>query len=172
LTVVLIVVVKVVGDSLQRTLDQRRQTILSTLQEADQKARETRRRLEKAQKDLAETRLRAEEIRIQVTQTIERENLAIQAQLEKDLVRFREAGQQAIELERQRTQQSVYKKLTDSAINSAENILLKIFKRQGVAQKELNEIHTRTTFYQLKGLCTIQSKKIKIFYLIFLIISF
>jgi F-type H+-transporting ATPase subunit b len=155
LTVVVIVVVKVVGDSLRTALDQRRQTILSTLQEADQKAREAKRRLEKAQKDLEETRLRAEEIRIQVAQTIEKENLTIQTQLENDLIRFRERGKQSIELERQRIKQSIYKKITYLALDIAEDILMKAFKHQSISavkQKELNEIHTRTTFYQLKRL--------------------
>jgi F-type H+-transporting ATPase subunit b len=155
LTVVFIIVVKVVGDSLRTTLDQRRQIILSTLQEADKKAREAKRRLEKAEKDLAETRLRAEEIRIQVTQAIEKENLAIQAQLENDLTRFQERGKQSIELERQRIKQSIYKKVTYLALDTAEEILLQTFKHQRISaskQKELNEVHTQTTFYQLKRL--------------------
>lgn len=152
LTVVLAIVIKVVGDSLQTILSQRRKMILSTLQEADQKARDAKRRLEKAQRDLEETRTYAAEIRTQATRTIERENIAIQKQLKSDLVRFRERGQQAIEIEQQRIKQSIYKKITNLALDSAENTLLKTFRIPSSKQKELNEVHTQTTFYRLKRL--------------------
>jgi F-type H+-transporting ATPase subunit b len=152
LTVVLAIVIKVVGDSLQTLLSQRRKMILSTLQEADQKARDAKRRLDKAQRDLEETRTYAAEIRTQATRTIERENIAIQKQLKGDLVRFRERGQQAIEIEQQRIKQSIYKKITNLALDSAESTLLKTFRIPSSKQKELNEVHTQTTFYRLKRL--------------------
>ena len=50
LAVVVGIVVTVVGDAVQSLLDQRRQNILSTLAEADKKAREAQKRLEEAQK--------------------------------------------------------------------------------------------------------------------------
>jgi F-type H+-transporting ATPase subunit b len=50
LIVVVRIVVTVVGDALRNLLDQRRKVILSTLQEADKKAREAQNRLEEAKK--------------------------------------------------------------------------------------------------------------------------
>ena len=90
LAVVLGVVIKVVGDSLRSLLDQRRKAILSTLQEADLKAKEAKQRLEAAQRTLEEARLRVQEIRAKAIQTIEREESLMQKQLKKDLCRLRE----------------------------------------------------------------------------------
>ena len=50
LAVVVGVVVTVVGDALSTLLKQRRETILSTLQEADNKAIESKNRLDEAKK--------------------------------------------------------------------------------------------------------------------------
>ena len=88
-------------------LDQRRQIILSTLQEADLKARETKQRLEEAQRNFEKARLRVQEIRIQTIQAIEREKSVSQKQLERDLNRLRERKDQVIQLERQRTTQFI-----------------------------------------------------------------
>lgn len=154
LTVVLIVVVKVVGDALRSLLDQRRQAILATLEEADQKAREAKKRLEIAQRDLEDARIRVQEIRTQMNQTIEKDNLFIQKQLKRDLLRFQERGKQAIELERQRVKESISQQISNIALHSAKDTLLKTFGRQrrgaSSKQKELNEIYMRETFCQLK----------------------
>jgi F-type H+-transporting ATPase subunit b len=152
LTVVVGVVIKVVGDSLRSLLDQRRQTILSTLQEADLKAKEAKKRLEEAQRTLEAARLRVQEIRIQTIQTIEREKSAAQKQLERDLRRLRERKDQAVQLERQRATQFISNQISTLALNSAENILLNALGSQNtpsVKQKELNEMHVRKTFCQL-----------------------
>jgi F-type H+-transporting ATPase subunit b len=152
LAVVVGVVIKVVGDSLRSLLDQRRQSILSTLQEADLKAKEAKERLEAAQRTLEEARLRVQEIRIQTVQAIEREKSIAQKQLERDLHRIRDRRDQAIQLERQRTIQLISHQISNLALNSAENILLKALGSQnssGSKQKELNEMHVRKTFCQL-----------------------
>jgi F-type H+-transporting ATPase subunit b len=153
LTVVLIVVIKVVGDALRTLLNERRQMILSTLQEADQKAREARKRLEQARRDLEETRVRAQDIRMQTAQTIDFENEAMKERLTRDLSRLKERGSQAIELERQRISKLVSEKISSLALISAETILWKTFKSQDTSiskQKELNERQIRETFCQLK----------------------
>jgi len=51
LRVVVRIVVKVVGDALKNILDERRQIILSTLQEADKKERKIQQQLREAKKD-------------------------------------------------------------------------------------------------------------------------
>jgi len=152
LAVVIGVVIKVVGDSLRSLLDQRRQAILSTLQEADLKAKEAKERLEAAQRTLEEARLRVQEIRIQTVEAIEREKSIAQKQLERDLNRLRDRRDQAIQLERQRTIKVISRQISDLALNSAENILLRALGSQSssdLKQKELNEMHVRKTFCQL-----------------------
>lgn len=144
LAVVVGVVIKVVGDSLRSLLDQRRQTILSTLQEADSKAKEAKKRLEEAQRTLEAARLRVQEIRIQTIQAIEREKSVAQKQLERDLRRLRERKDQAVQLERQRATQFISNQISTLALNSAENILLNALGSQNTSslkQKELNEMH-------------------------------
>ena len=152
LAVVIGVVIKVVGDSLRSLLEQRRKTILSTLQEADLKAREAKQRLEAAQRTLEEARSRVQEIRMQTIQAVEREKSAAQEQLERDLNRLRNRRDQAIQLERQRETQLVSYQVFSLALNSAEDILLNALRSQGPSnwkQKELNEMHVRKTFCQL-----------------------
>jgi F-type H+-transporting ATPase subunit b len=152
LTVVIGVVIKVVGDSLRSLLDQRRQTILSTLKEADLKAKEAKQRLETAQRTLEEARSRVQEIRIQTIQTIEREKSIAQKQLESDLNRLRERKDQAVQIERQRAAQFISNQISTLALNSAEDILLNALGSQDTSnlkQKELNEMHVRETFCQL-----------------------
>jgi F-type H+-transporting ATPase subunit b len=152
LAVVVGVVIKVVGDSLKSLLDQRRRTILSTLQEADLKAREAKQRLEAAKRTLEEARSRVQEIRIQTIQAVEREKSLAQKQLERDLRRLREGRDQAIQLERQRATQFISYQVSSLALNSAENILLNSLNPQDTSslkQKELNEMHVRKTFCQL-----------------------
>ena len=158
LAVVVSIVIKIVGDSLRFLLDQRRRIILSTLQEADLKAREAKQRLEEAKRTLEKARSRVQEIRIQTIQAIEREKSLAQKQLERDLHRLREGRDQAIQLERQRTTQFISYQIFSLALNSAENILLNALDSKNsssLKQKELNEMYVHETLYQLRKLCYI-----------------
>jgi F0F1-type ATP synthase membrane subunit b/b' len=98
-------------------------------------------------------RSRAQEIRNQAIQTIEQENARIQQILKDDLYRIQETGKQRIKLERQRIIQVVAQQVAQMTLKIAEGRLLITFNSQGRAsskQKELNEIHVRETFRQLK----------------------
>jgi F-type H+-transporting ATPase subunit b len=153
LRVVLGVVVTFVGDALRTLLDQRRKIILSTLQEVDQKAKEVQKRLEDAQLSVEVARNRAQEIRNQAIQTIEQENTIIQEALKSDLKRIQERGKQRIKLERQRIIQSVSQQVAKITLRAAEGKLLITFNSQRKSrskQKELNDMHVRETFRQLK----------------------
>lgn len=153
LRVVLGVVVTFVGDALRTLLDQRRQIILSTLEEVDQKAKEVQKRLEDAQRAVEEARNRAQEIRNQAIQTIEQEDLVIQEALKSDLNRIQERGKQRIKLERQRIIQSAAQQVAKMTLKIAEGTLLITFNSQRKSrskQKELNDMHVRETFRQLK----------------------
>ena len=153
LAVVVGIVVTVVGDALRTLLDQRRKVILSILQEADQKARDSQKRLEDARNAVEIARLLAQEIRTQAIQTVEQESLTRQKQLEEDLQRLQQRRSQSIQLVRQQTIQSVVNEVSQLAVNSAENILLESLGPQGQIyskQKDLNEIYIRKTFCNLK----------------------
>jgi F0F1-type ATP synthase membrane subunit b/b' len=153
LIVVVRIVVTVVGDALRNLLDQRRKVILSTLQEADKKAREAQNRLEEAKKSVETARLRTKEILDQAIKTAEQESFFIQEQLANDLQRLQDRGQQGIQLERQRTVQAIAQQVANLALITAESTLFTSLGSQGSAllkQKELNEIHVRDTFRKLK----------------------
>jgi F-type H+-transporting ATPase subunit b len=153
LAVVLGIVVGVVGDAVRDLLDQRREMIVSALQEADQKAADAQQRLEIAQKSVETASLRAQEIRTQALSSVEQETSIIRRQLEKDLLRLKERGRQAIQLEYQRAVQAVTQRISSLALTAAESKLLIIFNSQdqGLSkQRELNEMHVRETLCQLK----------------------
>jgi len=153
LAVVVGIVVTVVGDAFRTLLDQRKKIVLSTLQEADQKAREAQQRLEEAQKSVETARLRAQEIRTQAIQVAEQESSMIQQQLQNDLQRLQERGQKAVKLEYQRTIQRVTQQIATLALTTAESKLLTILGSQdpnSSKQKDLNEMHVRETLCQLK----------------------
>ena len=74
LAVVFRLVVTVLGDAFSTLLDQRRQSILTMLQEVDRKARDAQRRLEKAKGELRIARRTSEKIRTRAIQTVNEEN--------------------------------------------------------------------------------------------------
>ena len=127
--------------------------VISTLQEADRKAADAQQRLEVAQKSIETASLRAKEIRIQALNAVEQETSIMRRQLEKDLLRLKERGRQAIQLEYQRAVQDVTQQISSLALTAAETKLLTIFNSQdrGLSkQKELNEMHVRETLCKLK----------------------
>lgn len=150
LAVVVGVVVTFVGDALRVLLDQRREIILLTLKEVDQKARRVQEQLTNARESVEASRLRAQEIRSQTIKTIEQEELTMQQQLKDDLSRLQESGRQRIQLERQRIIQSIAQQVANMTLIIVENTLLTAFGPQLSKQKELNDMHVRETFRQLK----------------------
>jgi F0F1-type ATP synthase membrane subunit b/b' len=109
--------------------------------------------LEDAQLSVEVARNRAQEIRNQAIQTIEQENTIIQEALKSDLKRIQERGKQRIKLERQRIIQSVSQQVAKITLRAAEGKLLITFNSQRKSrskQKELNDMHVRETFRQLK----------------------
>ena len=155
LAVVFSIVIKVVGSSLQSLLDQRRQTILLIFQKAELKAEKATQRLEEVQRTFEAAHVRGKEIRLQTIQTIEQDKIIIQEQLKKDLRRLQERGNQTIQLECQRITQAISYQISNLAVTSAENTLLKILKVQippSTKQKELNEMYIRKTFCHLNEL--------------------
>lgn len=154
LAVVLRVVVTVVGDAFRTLLEQRRQTILTTLEEVDQKANESQQQLEAARKAVETASLYAQEIRIQAVQSAEQESSNMRKQFKKDLQRIQERSDQAINIEYQRTVAGITKQVTQLALLEVENTFSTVLgqSRQSYSkQTELNEVYVRETFRQLKG---------------------
>jgi len=152
LRVVVRIVVKVVGDALKNILDERRQIILSTLQEADKKEKKIEQQLREAKEALKTAQITAQEIRRQSTQAVEQEDYAIKQKLTEDLKRFQENSYQTIKLERQQIMESVRKQVRILALKSAENRLNTVLKTNPVSlkQKELNKMYIQETFHKLK----------------------
>lgn len=153
LRVVLRVVVKVVGDALRALLDQRRQMILSTLQEADKKKNILQQQLETAKESVKIARITAEEIRTQSIQAVEQESYTIEEKLKKDLELLEQSSNQAIELERQRAIQSVAQQVATLALKNAEDRLTISINPGGpshLKHKDLNKLHVQETFRKLK----------------------
>jgi len=152
LRVVVRIVVKVVGDAVKNILDERRQIILSTLQEADKKERKLQQQLEEAKKALVTAKATAQEIRSQSNQAVEQENYIIQQRLNEDLKRFQESSSQTIKLERQQIIESITQQVAVLALKNAKDALNTVLKNDPVSlkQKELNKIHIQETFNKLK----------------------
>jgi F-type H+-transporting ATPase subunit b len=153
LFLVLAILLTFVSDAFRSLLDQRRQAILLTIREADEKAADARKRLRDVQEAVARARLRAKEICAQALQTSMQEKLALQKQSEEALYRLRERVLQSIRSERQKTIQWITQEVVAVSLSSAEDILLAAFVTQGSAtskQNELNEVHVRETLRKLE----------------------
>jgi F-type H+-transporting ATPase subunit b len=153
LAVVIGVVVTVVGDALKALLETRRQTILATLQEAEQKAAEAQARLDQARTALEAARSKASQIRAQAATAAEQEGAALASQFATDLARLRESASQSVQLQRQRAVQQIAQQVARLALQSAESTLVEhLVKGSGRSrQRDLNERHVRETFRQLKS---------------------
>jgi len=152
LAVVLGIVVTVIGDALKNLLNERRIIILSILQEASKKEDRLEQQLREARKAVEMARSCAREIRAQSLEIVEKERSTRQEKLKIDLQRFKERGEQAIKVEQQRAKQVVAKRVTDLALERAQNSLVQSFGKQGnlySKQKDLNNILVNETFSTL-----------------------
>lgn len=132
LAVVVGVVVTVVGDAIKTLLAQRRQTILSTMQDATKKVQDAQKRLEEARSRVEKARARANEIRIQTIESIQRERLSRQKQLEEDKLRLHERKLQIEKTEFQREQRSIRTKLIKLAMAEAESHIVEYLSPKNV----------------------------------------
>jgi F-type H+-transporting ATPase subunit b len=152
LRVVLLIVTTVVGDALRTLLDTRLQGILSTLQDANQKAKEARDRLDEARRAVGVARIRAQEIRAQAIQDAEQERISSQRIVRSDLRRLRDSGDRTIQIERQKAVNSITQQVIEIRIVAAEKKLVEILRLRDTAllrQKKLNEIYVRELSRQL-----------------------
>lgn len=158
LAVVVGVVVTVVGDRIRSLLEQRRQNVIAILKDVDVKAKAREQQLLDARNALKTAQNYAQEIRIQALLTAESERSIILNQLKRELKRIQERGDQVVQIEYRRTIQDITGRITQLALSTTEKALRSALDPNGpsvVKQKELNAVHVRDTFRQLKGWSTI-----------------
>ena len=117
LSVVIAIVVSFGGDALRSLLENRRRSILTTLEQADRRAKEAEEKLLEAKNRLELAQQRGDEIRLQGKETAERERLDAIAQTEKDLFRLEEGRQEVLQLRRQRAIGQVCRRVITRALS-------------------------------------------------------
>ena len=117
LSVVIAVVVSFGGDALRSLLDNRKQTILNNLQEADQKAKEAEEKLTKARAQLELAKKKAIEIREQGVVTAEQEKKQAIRQMQEDVSRLNEIKQETIRFQQQKAISQVSQQVVSLALN-------------------------------------------------------
>ena len=117
LSVVIAVVVSFGGDALRSLLDNRKQTILNNLQEADQKAKEAEEKLIQARAQLKLAKNKAIDIREQGVLNAEQEKKQSIRQTKEDLSRLEEVKQETIRLQQQKAISQVSQQVVSLALN-------------------------------------------------------
>jgi F-type H+-transporting ATPase subunit b len=154
LGVVVRFVVTVGRENLQIILDQRRQIIVSTLEERSRKESALIDQLDEANAAVAEATIRAEEILIQADKTIQKDNSTAKEQLKNRLTRFQSRRKQTVILERQKQIKIISQDVADKALTLATGRLaadLDPTNNNGLSlQKKLNILHLEDTFRKLR----------------------
>ena len=117
LSVVIAVVVSFGGDALRSLLDNRKQTILNNLQEADQKSKEAEDKLNQARMQLELAKKKAIEIREQGVLTAEQEKKQSIRQTQEDILRLEEIKQETIRFQQQKAISQVSQQVVSLALN-------------------------------------------------------
>lgn len=102
LSVVIGVVVSFVGNALRSLLENRKQTIVNNLEEADNKAKEAQEKLTKAKTRLEAAKSKALEIKDQGAITAEQEKKQCISQTEQDALRLEQVKQETIKFQQQK----------------------------------------------------------------------
>ena len=125
LAVVIGIVVSFGGDALRSLLENRRQTILNNLQEAEQRAQEAQQKIAKAKSQLELAQKKAVEIRQQGNITAEKEKKQCIRQTEEDAKRLEENKQETLQLQQQKAINQVSQQVVSLALNQVREKLNK-----------------------------------------------
>jgi len=125
LAVVIAVVVTFVGDALRSLLENRKQTVLNNLREADQRATEAQEKLNQAQSQLELAKKKATEIREQGLVTAEQEKAQTIGQAEKDVLRLEELKEETIKLQQQKVVSQLSQQVVTLALTKVREKLKK-----------------------------------------------
>ena len=125
MAVVLAVVISFVGDALRSLLENRKQTVLNNLREADQRANEAQEKLNQAQTQLELAKKKAAEIREQGIITAEQEKVQTIRQAEKDVLRLEELKDETIKLQQQKALSLISQQVVALALTKVREKLTK-----------------------------------------------
>lgn len=125
LAVVIAVVFFFVGDALRSLLENRKQTVLNNLREADLRATEAQEKLNQAQIQLENAKKKAIEIGEQGLTTAEQEKLQTINQAEKDVLRLEELKQETIQLQQQKALSQISQQVVALALTKVREKLTK-----------------------------------------------
>lgn len=117
LAVVIGIVVSFGGDALRSLLENRRQTILNNLEEADQRARDAQQKLNQSKSQLEVAQKKAVEINKQGSTTAESETKQSIRQTQNNVKRLEENKQETLKLQRQKAINQVYQQFVSLALN-------------------------------------------------------
>lgn len=125
LAVVVAVVFTFVGDALRSLLENRKQTVLNNLREADQRAAEAQEKLNQAKSQLELAKTKASDIREQGFVTAEQEKLQTISQAEKDVLRLEELKDETIKLQQQKALSQISQQVVTLALTKVREKLTK-----------------------------------------------
>ena len=127
LSVVVGVVVTFGGDALRSLLDNRKNLIANTLQQAEERAREARQRVERAESELASARRKADQIREQGILAAEREQAGSISRREVDIAYLHQLKEEAVGLQQQRAVREVSQQVVALALSQVRERLASRF---------------------------------------------
>jgi F-type H+-transporting ATPase subunit b len=125
LSVVIGVVVSFGGDALRSLLENRKQSILNSIKEADDRANEAKARYEQAKLAFDSAKTKAEEIQKQSVVAAENERTQILKQLEEDKDRLQQVKKDTVRFQEQRAVQQISEKVVSLALSQVRERLQK-----------------------------------------------
>ena len=125
LAVVIGIVVSFGGDALRSLLKNRKQTIFSSLQEADSRAEEAKEKLSKAKSQLSLFQKKAYEIRQQASATAEQEKKQAIQQTQEDTQRLEQVKQETLQMQQQKTISQISQQVVLFALDQVRDKLKK-----------------------------------------------
>ena len=123
LAVVIAIVVTVIGDAVRELLKSRKETIVSNLREADNRANEAEEKRNAALKQLEAAQKKALEIREQSRFAAEQEKNQCIKQAEEDSARILQSKQDTIRLQQQKVIEQISQQIVSRALNQVRDKL-------------------------------------------------
>ncbi len=140
LSVVIGIVVSFGGNALRSLLDNRKQTIVNNLEQADTKAKEAQEKLNKAKTQLQAAKNKAAEIKQQGTITAEQEKKQCIFQTEQDILRLEQVKQETIQFQQQKAISQVSHQVVSMALTKV---------RQKLSNKLKSNFHSSVNNFNI-----------------------
>ena len=140
LSVVLGIVISLGGDAIRSLLENRKQTIVNNLREADQRAQEAEEKIKQATTELQLAQKKASEIRQHGIKTSEQEKKQGIRQTQEDAARLKEIQQETLRLQQQKAIQKISQQVVSLALTRV---------REKLNQRFDNRFHTSVNNYNI-----------------------